>query len=441
MRISRKTIFPLLLAFGLIALAGAADAAIQITVTKGAQGATPIAIVPFAWEGPVGQQPNTNVDGVVSADLARSGRFTSLPTDDMLEKPSTPQQIDFANWRAVNVNDVVIGRIQPNGNGGYTIDFRLFDVYTGRQLLGYRLPARAGALRQAAHRISNMIYKELTGERGAFGTHIVFVESQRTGKNTRYSLIVSDADGENAKTIAVSNGPILSPSWSPDGTRIAYSAFVNHHPGIYVQTLSTGQRVQVLKRAGLNSAPAFSPDGSRLAVVLSSQPGNPDIYILNLKTHKLRQITSDQAIETEPAWAPDGEHIFYTSDRGGSAQIYEQDLNGTSARRLTYDGSYNARPQVSPDGRTLAMVHRENGDLHIAVMNLQTGALRVLTDGELDKSPSFAPNGSMIIYAGVFDGKNELAAVSVDGSVHQQLTSEEGEISDPAWGPFPPSER
>lgn len=430
--------FKSLLVLGLLAWAGTSQAALEIKITQGVQGALPIAVVPFAWQGPAGQVPKIDVAGVISADLARSGRFKSFPRGDMLEKPSQPENVHFGNWRAVGVDDVVIGRVEPDGNG-YAVEFQLFDVYTGRQLLGYRIPAQVGALRSTAHRISNMVYQKLTGERGAFNTHIAYVELQHTGKGTRYSLIVSDADGFNAQRVAVSNEPILSPSWSPDGDKLVYSAFVNHQPGIYVQTLSTGKRVRVIERNGLNSAPAFSPDGNRIAVVLSSDPGNPDIYILDLRTHKLRQVTNDPAIETEPGWMPDGQHLVYTSDRGGSAQIYEQDLNSGEARRLTYEGGYNARPQVSPDGKTLGMVHREHGDLHIAVMDLQTGALRVLTDGRLDKSPSFAPNGSMIIYAGVFGGKAELAAVSVDGNVHQQLTSEVGEINDPAWSPYPAS--
>lgn len=427
-------IFALTAALALLATMGAAQAAIQITITKGAQGALPIAIVPFGWTGP--QALPTDVAQVVSADLARSGRFKAFPRSDMLEKPTAAANINFGNWRAVGVDDVVIGRIQPAAGGGYTIEYQLFDVYTNRQLLGYRLPVKAGALRAAAHRISNMIYQQLTGERGAFGTKIAYIESKKGGGRMQYLLVVSDADGFNAQTVLRSYEPILSPSWSPDGTHIAYSAFVNHHPGIYIQDLATGKVVRVTERPGLNSAPAFSPDGNRLALVLSSNPGNPDIYIYDLRTGKLRQLTTQSSIETEPAWTPDGQNLLFTSDRGGSAQIYEQPIDGGSARRLTYDGSYNARAQVAPDGKTIAMVHREHGDLHIAVMDITTGALRVLTDGELDKSPSFAPNGSMIIYAGVFNGKNELAAVSVDGSVHQQLTSEEGEISDPAWSPY-----
>lgn len=421
----------------LCAVAGSSSAALHITITKGLSTARPVAIVPFSWQGGPAGAPATDIAKVVSADLVRSGHFKALPRTDMLEKPDSGDDINFANWRAVSVDDVVVGQIHLSADG-YVVDFRLFDVYTEQPLAAYRLTAQAGSVRSVAHHVANLIYKALTGERGAFGTRIAYVASSRVQGQANYELVVSDADGHNAQVILSSDEPILSPSWSPDGKRIAYAAFDNHAPGIYVQTVATGQRRLVLKRPGLNGAPAFSPDGSRLAVVLSSRAGNPDIYILNLRTNHLHRVTYDRSIETEPAWLPDGTSLVYTSNRGGSAQLYEQSLDTSRHRRLTFEGSYNARAQVTSDGKHIAMVHREkNGNLHIGIMNLSTGALRILTRGRLDKSPSCAPNGSMIIYAGLTDGKYELATVSVDGHFHQTLAADRGEISDPAWGPFP----
>ncbi|MGH8283961.1 MAG: Tol-Pal system beta propeller repeat protein TolB [Gammaproteobacteria bacterium] len=413
-------------------------AALEITITRGVNTAVPVAIVPFAWQ-VQGPAPGTDVAAVIGADLTRSGRFKTIPAKSMLEKPTEASAINFTNWRVLAVNDLVIGRIKPAGSGNYQVEFQLFNVYTGQQLLGLSVLTSPQGLRWTAHKISDLIYQKLTGQRGAFATRIAYVEvSGKGGKDSHYSLAVADSDGANPQTVFESNEPIMSPDWSPDGKYLAYVSFEKQRAAIYLQNIYTGRRELLSERPGLNSAPAFSPDGRSLALVLSSSPGNPDIYIMDLATHTLRRITTSDAIDTEPTWSPNGHNLYFTSDRGGSPQIYKASLSGGSPQRITFDGNYNARARISPNGQTLAMVHRESGQLHISVMNLNTGALLTLTNGDLDKSPSFAPNGSMIIYEANYHGRGVLAEVSVDGQVRERLSESQSGVSvhAPVWGPF-----
>ncbi|MBU6421180.1 MAG: Tol-Pal system beta propeller repeat protein TolB [Gammaproteobacteria bacterium] len=416
----------------------ASHAILEIKITQGANTAVPVAIVPFAWQ-VTGPPPTTDVAAVIGADLTRSGRFKAIPNSAMLERPSEASAVNFTNWRVLGVNDLVIGRIKPAGSGNYQVEFQLFNVYTGQQLLGLAVLTTPGALRWTAHKISDLIYQKLTGQRGAFATRIAYVEvSGQGGLDRHYALVVADSDGYSPQTVFSSNEPIMSPAWSPDGKYLAYVSFENGLPAIYMQNIYTGKRELLSDRPGLNSAPAFSPDGRQLALVLSSSPGNPDIYVMDLASRTLRRITTSAAIDTEPAWSPDGQSLYFTSDRGGSPQIYKVSLSGGTPQRVTFDGSYNARAGVTPDGRTLVMVHRENGLLHIAAMNLDSGALLTLTNGDLDKSPSFAPNGSMIIYEADYGGRGVLAEVSVDGQVRERLSESQSGVSvhAPVWGPF-----
>lgn len=424
------------IALALLLPASTAHAILEIEITQGVSAARPIAVVPFGWEGE--GKPPLNVADIVAGDLARSGRFKPFPEGDMLEKPTDAAKVDFKNWRVLGVENVVIGKLVRSGNN-HVIQFQLFDVYRGQQLLGYSVTVQPGNPRRAAHQVSDMIYEKLTGEPGAFSTRVAFITAVREGGDRyRYSLMVADADGENQQAILNSASPIMSPAWSPDGRQLAYVSFENKTAEVYVQTLATGQREAVASRPGLNNAPVFSPDGEKLALVLSSEPGNPDIYVMDLRSRNLTRITSNPAIDTEPAWLPDSKGLVFTSDRGGQPQIYLVESAGGNARRLTFEGSYNTRPRVSPDGKTLAMVHQDRSGFHIAVMDMQTGALRVLTDGRLDESPSFAPNGSMIIYATGHRGRGVLAAVSTDGRVKQRLGESSGDVREPAWSPFPP---
>jgi TolB protein len=414
--------------------------ALQIEITQGAEGALPIAIVPFPFTGK-GAPPLQDVVAVITADLARSGRFHPLPLADMLARPSRVEQVDFRDWRALNVENLVIGEVQSNGKDGYLVKFRLFDVFRGGQITGLSYPTTQHDLRATAHRIADRIYEELIGQRGAFDTRIAYITSirDRAGKE-KIHLKIADADGYNAQTIVSSNDPLMSPAWSPDGRRIAYVSFEKGRPSIWVQEVFTGRREKLTSFKGINGAPAWSPDGRRLAMTLS-KGGNPDIYIMDLRRRSLRQLTHHWAIDTEPAWSPDGKSIVFTSDRGGSPQIYQIPVSGGTPRRLTFEGSYNARASFAPDGRYLTLVTRVNGDYRIGMLDTENGSMQVMSRGDLDESPSFAPNGSMIIYAGREDGKGVLEAVSTDGRVRQRLALQVGDVREPAWSPYYQQER
>ncbi len=411
-----------------------ARAALTIEITKGVDSALPIAVVPFGVSG----DPLLPVDvaEVVAADLKRSGRFAPLPRQDMLSRPSETAQVNFRDWRLVNVESLVIGRVNRAG-AGYTVQFQLFDVFRGVQLAGYSVRSDADGLRRAAHQIADIIYETLTGEPGAFNTRIAYVTvAQLADGSRRYALEVSDADGYDPKAVVNSKQPLMSPSWSADGNRLAYVTFENKRSQIYTQNLLTGQRELLASFVGINGAPAWSPNGRELALTLSKD-GNPEIYVMNVASKQLRRVTESLGIDTEPAWAPDGRTLYFTSDRGGSTQIYRVAATGGRPERVTFEGSYNARATVSADGKSLAMINRDNSGDHIAVLNLQSGALKVLTDGRFDESPSFAPNGRMIIYATrTANRRGVLAAVSVDGGVQQRFSAREGDAREPVWSPM-----
>lgn len=416
-------------------LAGSAHAVLTIEISEGVEGALPIAVVPFGWQAP--QPLPEDVSGIVAADLQRSGRFAPIPAHDMLSRPTDPAQVNFRDWRVLGVDNLVIGRIEPTGTDSYNIRFQVFDVLRGGQLIGYTIPATRAQLRRAAHHIADLIYEALTGERGAFNTRIAYVTAAGSAKSRLYELQVADSDGYGPQTIVRSKEPIMSPTWSPDASRIAYVSFEKRRAEIYVQDMRTGTRSVAAKFAGINGAPSWSPDGSRLALTLS-RDGNPEIYVLRVADGQLTRLTQSPAIDTEPVWSPDGRSIVFTSDRAGGPQLYQVPASGGQAQRLTFEGSYNASPDFSSDGRRLALVHRDSsGNYRVAVYELATRQLRVISDGRLDESPSFAPNGRMVLYASQA-GRGSLAAVSVDGRVGQRLKFQEGDVREPAWSPFLP---
>ena len=374
-----------------LCMASPAQAILTIEITQGVEGAMPVAVVPFEWKGEEGTQPPEDVAAIITADLQRSGRFAPLPVDDMLSQPHEGSEVNYHDWRLLNVDSLVVGRVIPSGEN-YIVQFQLFDIFRASPQIGYSIRSTAGGMRLTAHQISDLIYESLMGEPGAFATRIAYVTEIRHDDGSRhYSLQVADADGHNPQPVLNSTQPLMSPSWSPDG--------------------------------------------KQMALVLSRQ-GNADIYILDMEKRNLRQITQNYAIDTEPVWYPDSSALIFTSDRGGTPQLYRVYLADGKATRLTFEGSYNTRASISPDGKRIAFVHGDQGSFRIAVMELDGGALQVLTDSTLDESPSFAPNGSMIIYATEAKGKGVLSAVSVDGRVKQRLALQIGDAREPAWSPY-----
>ena len=410
-----------------------ANAALTIEITKGKESAVPIAIVPFGRQG-LSSRPPVEIDEIIKSDLSRSGYFRVLDEKKMLAKPTQAAKVRFRNWQALGQDYLVIGQIRDD-RGRFKINLQLFDVYKGEQLMGYQMTVMAHELRRSAHHLSNIIYKKLTGINGAFNTKIAYINSfnHKNGRKI-YKLQVADADGFNPKTIMSSREPLMSPAWSPDGKKIAYVSFEKKSSAIFVQTIATGKRTRVADFSGINGAPAWSPDGTRLALTLSKD-GSPDIYVLNLANRSLLKITKSYAIDTEPSWSPDGRSIIFTSDRGGKPQLYLVPRSGGRATRLTFDGDYNAKGSFSRDGKRITMVHANRGDYRIAVMDLATRSIDVLTQGRLDESPSFSPNGSMILYSSRKGRKSSLAAVSADGNMHQRLGFDRGEVREPAWSP------
>lgn len=410
--------------------------AIEITIEQGMENPIPVAVVPFAWSGETAAP--VELAAIIGGDLERSGRFETVAARDLPQRPSQYRDINFRDWRLLGMENLVIGAVTPRGDGYYEVEFRLVDVYREKQLIGFRLTSSAARLRATAHEISDRIYEKLIGVRGAFATRIAYITVNERGTGgKRYALHIADADGHQPRILVESSDPLLSPSWSPDGARLAYVSFEHGKSVIFVQDIRSGGREQIAAHAGINSAPAWSPDGKRLAMTLSKD-GDPEIYVMELDSGTLRRLTDNKGIDTEPAWSPDGRQLAFTSDRGGNPQIYQIPADGGKIRRLTFEGVYNARPSYSSDGRLLLMVTASDGAYRIGVLDLESGRLNTLTNNALDESPSFAPNDHMIIYATSSAEGAALAAVSTDGKVRQRLLLQQGEVREPAWGPFLP---
>ena len=418
--------------FILLLFSNCAQARITIEITEGTEGTAPVAVVPFAWQG-VGPVP-MDMASVIEANLKRSGRFSALAREQMLSKPASSIDVNFKDWRLLGIDHIVIGKIQSTSKDQFLVQVQLVDVLREKQLAGFSYPVHRNSMRMLSHQISDVIYEKLTGEKGAFNTRIAYITSSG-GKQPTYQLFVADADGYNAQSIMTTKDPVMSPAWSSDGRYLAYVSFENRRSQIFIQEILTGKRERISRFAGINGAPAWSPDGRRMAMTLSHK-GNPDIYVYDIASKRFTQLTKNTAIDTEPSWSPDSSQILFTSDRGGKPQLYKMPALGGTPVRVTYEGDYNARGVYSPDGRYIAMVHGRDKRYRIAVLDLQTEQLNILTDGSLDESPSFAPNGRIVLYATARGNTGVLSAVSVDGRSQHRLVSSDGDVREPAWSPY-----
>lgn len=409
---------------------------LEIDIIGGNASALPIAVVPMPYQG-TNAAPPVDLAEVVRADLARSGQFRPMPESDMgAQRPTRGTDIDFGFWQQAKQNFIVVGRVLDAEDGAYRVEYELFDIGRNR-LLAFALTARTNAMRDVAHQVADAIYEKITGVRGAFWTRIAYITASGVGRDTQYALMVADADGYNPQTVVRSDKPLLSPAWSPDGRKLAYVSFERGNSSIVVQDIATGARDTVASFKGINSAPSFSPDGSRLAMVLSKS-GNPEIYVMDLGSRALTQITNQFGIDTEPTWSADSGTLYFTSDRGGKPQIYQVSASGGSASRVSFQGSYNAKVSVSYDGKKMAVAQGNGNVYRIAMLDRSLGSPRwsMLSPGSLDESPSFAPNASMVLYAAREGGRGVLYAVSADARVRQRLVLANGDVREPAWGPY-----
>ena len=420
----RNSIFLL----ALLLAPGVARAALTIEIIGAGANQIPIAIVPFRAEDGLAEK----MTPVIAADLARSGLFKPVDAGGMVPVPHEPEQVDYPQWRVRGAEAVAIGSVNRLPDGRYDIRFRLMDVVKQTQLAGFVYYATAAQLRLTAHKIADAIYEKMTGDAGVFATRITYIVK----KGPRYELQVSDADGHGAQGVLASNEPIISPSWAPDDTRLAYVSFERKKPVVYVQSLITGNRQVVADFWGSNSAPAWSPDGKRLAVTLTKDGGS-QIYLINADgSGSPTRLTHTSAIDTEANFSSDGQSLLFTSDRGGSPQIYRVAVAGGPAQRLTFEGTYNVSPRHSPDGKSFTFIQRDGNRFSVAVQDFATRQVQVLTDGGIDESPSFAPNSRMILYASVVRGRGILAAVSSDGRIKQRFTEDASDVREPSWGPL-----
>jgi TolB protein len=427
----------LLCAWLVAPLLARAEGDLEVSIVGGVASATPIAVVPFALEN-AGLPPDVDIAQVMSTDFDRCGQFRALPRADVVEFPSRREEVKFGTWNVLKQDYLVVGRVLDAENGAFRIEFELLDVAKQTALLRRAVTARPTDLRGAAHQIADMVYEQITGVRGAFWTRMAYVTSSGTGQNIQYALMLADSDGYNPQTVVRSREPLLSPSWSPDGKRLAYVSFERGNSSIYIQEIATGQRQIVSQNRGINGAPAFSPDGTRLALTLS-MTGNPEIYVMDLASKRTTQITRHFSIDTEPQWTPDGQSLVFTSDRSGKPQLFQVPAAGGDPVRLTFQAEYNAKASVSWDGKLIAMAQGNGNVYRIAVLDRSRGGpgeVRALSPGNLDESPSFAPNGSMILYAAREGRRGVLYSVSANGLVRKPLVLAHGDVREPAWSPY-----
>lgn len=431
----------------LLCIAYNAQAMLHMEITGGQASGLPIVIAPFALESAAKSSEVEDLAKIIKADLENSGQFKAIPFEELRQFSSQPTAMSYQAWKALGVEDLIIGRVRKTGGGRFVVNFELLDVIRHNPQGTPALPLlamqfdniRAQDFRALGHHISDLVFEKLIGVKGFFSTRIAYITVMEGSKDKFYTLEVADYDGVNPKPLFRSTYNLMSPAWSPDGKKIAFVSFEKERAGINVVDVLTGRVTRITQFPGLNQAPAWSPDNRTLALVLSKD-GSPKIYTLDLDSKQLTRITDGSSMDTEPRFTPDGRAIVFTSNRGGKPQVYRVILNSGKIERLTFKGDYNTTPSITPDGKRLVTLHKiENGLFGIAVHNLQNGELKILTQGSLIDCPSIAPNGMMVLYGSHEGSQGALGAVSLDGRFRVRLPLREGNVQAPAWSSFVPS--
>lgn len=423
----------LLTALFIVALVSKAFASLDLEVTRGVEGAVPIAILPFD------QNRGSHLTNVMRSDFTNSGRFQVWQGQLQKDIPHQGDGVDWNYWQQQNQDYVVLGSINTVDNDRLSVHYELWDVYNQNMVSQATLKGPASKPRRLAHRLSDRVYEKITGIKGIFSTHIAYIKhNQKTNgdqERQSFKLMVADFDGHNPQQIFESEEPVMSPAWSPDGKKLAYVSYETGQSAIYVQNIHNGKRKKLASFPGINSAPDWSPDGNKLAMVLSKS-GQPNIYVLDFKAFQLQRLTDEWAIDTEPEWSNDGQWLYFTSNRGGSPQIYKLNTDNQAVKRVTFDGRFNSSPSLSPNGRYMAYLHRADGQYNVWLKDLKEDHELQLTEGKDVQSPSIAPNGQMVVYSTRHGDQGVLGIVSTDAKIKMRLPSQSGNVTDPAWSPI-----
>ena len=411
------------------------DAAnLTIEITHGKEQSASIAVVPFDVE--VGLSLPENIHDIVLRDIQLSGQLAPIPVSRMPSLPVNDAQVIYEEWQAIEVEYLLLGRVsQDKTTKKYTISYSLFDIFGNAKIRNEVLYFTPRSVRDTGHFLSDLIYEEITGVKGVFSTKIAYVSiTGKRSQNPLFRLEISDIDGKRPQVLLSSREPILSPSWSPDGTHLAYVSFERRKSNIYTQNLRSGKRRLVSDFKGINGAPSWSPDGSKLALTLSRKE-NVDIYVMNLFNNKINRLTNSPGIDTEPSWSNDGRKIIHVSERAGKAHVYEVDFSTERSKALVTDGRYNTRPRYIENGKGIVFIRQDKG-YRLVKKSLITGEEVFLSTTTSDESPSVAPNGNMIVYSTKINAKSLLVVVSTDGQVEYKLPSAASEVIDPSWSNY-----
>ena len=404
----------------------------EIVIGKGVERGMPIAVVPF-YNGS-DDFPKYTIDHIINSNLSATGKFEPMDSTSYLSLPYRNDQVRFKDWRLINADGLVIGEVKPTGNKRYDISFFVYDVPRQKMISGGFTFKNVASedFRKVAHEISDFVYESFTGRPGSFTSKLAYIKRVKKRKKSKFYLMVSDHwDGYNAREVLESKEPILSPAWSTDLNKIAYTTFGERGSIVKVLDLINGSNRVVAAYKGINGSPAWSPDGQSL-IFTSSRWGNADLFVKNMLTNKVRQLTRHYAIDTEASWTADGNSVLFTSGRAGKPQIYELDLAAEKATRLTFTEKENSKGSYSFDKKSIVMV-AEGGK--IAVMQKKTGKIRFLTNSKFDESPSFSLNGDMVLYATQKGYEGKIVVASSDGRVSRTLEFLDGDVREPAWSP------